>query len=183
LSNSEELYDVLDEFGKPTGEVLPKNVVHDKGLWHASTHIWIINDDSRILLQYRAADKKVFPSCWDTSVAGHISAGDNAKTTAVREVVEEIGLKIFEEDLVYLGSFSEELPWLPGGKHREHNTVFGIKKNFNLSDLQIQQEELTDLKLISADELEVTLKDAKSRTELSGHKDKLFELAIQFARN
>ena len=173
---------MYDANGQQTGQVLSKDEVHAKGLWHASVHLWVVTSDGKILLQYRAADKNVFPSCWDTSVAGHVSNGGSLKETAVRETEEEIGLTISENELETLGYLSEEPDWLPGGKHREHNTIFVVVKDFKLENLKVQQEELTDLKLVTADELEEMLSDTAKRKELSGHDDKLFELAIEYAR-
>lgn len=179
---TEEMYDIVDEQGNKTGQTLPKTAVHQQGLRHGSVHVWILDGQGNILLQYRAANKKIFPSCWDTSVAGHVSAGDVPEDTALCEVQEEIGLTIEKSDLQLLGTFAGDLPWLPGGLHREFNTVFAVHKDFKLADLVIQQEELTDLKLVTADELQVMLKDPEKRRQLSGHTDKLFELAITAAR-
>jgi len=183
VSSAAEMFDVLDAEGALTGEALPGEEVHSRELWHGSAHVWIVNATQEILLQYRAADKRLLPSCWDTSAAGHISAGSNASQTAVREVGEEIGLEITEAELEELGKFTEELRMVSGTIHREHMTIFGVKKDFLLEDLHIQQEELTELKLVAAGELETMLNDSVRRKELSGHDNKLFELAIQFARS
>ncbi len=72
--SSEEQYKILDETGKKTGQVLSKSEVHEKELRHGSVFIWIYNNEGEVLLQFRAKDKKSFPSVWDVSVAGHISA-------------------------------------------------------------------------------------------------------------
>jgi len=53
-------------------------------------------------LQLRAKNKKLFPNKWDVSVGGHISAGEEPLTTAVRETKEELGLEISREDLVFV---------------------------------------------------------------------------------
>ena len=38
---------------------------------------------------------------WDTSVAGHVTAGEDPITSAVREIEEEIGLQVNKEDLQF----------------------------------------------------------------------------------
>jgi len=50
----EELLDVLDENGVKTGEVLPRKVVHEKGLWHRAIVVAIVNDANKILIQQRS---------------------------------------------------------------------------------------------------------------------------------
>ena len=62
-------------------------------------HIWFYTDDQRILLQKRASVKKVFPNHWDVSVAGHVGAGEKIEVAAIREVHEEIGLSISENEV------------------------------------------------------------------------------------
>jgi isopentenyl-diphosphate Delta-isomerase len=178
-----EMFDVLDEQGNKTGEVLSDEIVRDRELWHGATHLWVINSLSEILLQYRAANKKLFPSCWDTSVAGHISAGDSAAKTAVKEAGEEVGLEINKDELVYLDRYPTTLHLIDGKPHKEYLSVFAVYKDFDLEKLTIQKEELTDLKKVSVEELEQILKDPTRRSELSGHDDRLFELAIKAARN
>jgi hypothetical protein len=44
-----ELLEVMHPSGEPTGKVLDKTIVHDGGLWHRDTHVWI--SDGENLLQ------------------------------------------------------------------------------------------------------------------------------------
>jgi len=43
---SKELIDVLDENGVKTGEILSRDGIHKKGLWHRSIVVAIINDNT-----------------------------------------------------------------------------------------------------------------------------------------
>src|SRR5262245_16645361 len=125
----EEMVDVLDESGQRTGEVLPKSVVHARELWHTSAHIWIINSKGEILMQYRVADKKILPSCWDTSVAGHVSAGTTPAESGLRELEEEIGLDATLDELKPVGEFMETLPMTTGQQHHEKVHVFTLRRD------------------------------------------------------
>jgi isopentenyldiphosphate isomerase len=92
-SASEELFDIVDaRTGHPTGEVRARSAVHAQGLYHAAVHTWLLAPDGRLLLQQRAACKDSWPGRWDVSSAGHISAGEAALPSAVRELAEELGL-------------------------------------------------------------------------------------------
>lgn len=90
----EELFDILNEDGIPTGVTLPRSQVHREGQWHRAVHIWVIDEWERILLQQRALNKDSNPGLWDISAAGHISAGQNSLEAAVRELQEELGLAV-----------------------------------------------------------------------------------------
>ena len=74
-----ELFDIVDENGNPTGEVIERRKAHAEGIRHRTAHIWIVREKEgriQVLLQKRSADKDSFPGRFDTSSAGHIKAGD-----------------------------------------------------------------------------------------------------------
>ncbi len=52
-----ELIDVLDENGIKTGEVLSRNEIHQKGLWHRAIVVAIVNKNNQVLLQQRSFKK------------------------------------------------------------------------------------------------------------------------------
>ena len=88
-----ELIDVLDEKRNNTGEILSREEVHKKGLWHKTAHIWVINSKGDILLQKRSPLKITSPNMWTTSASGHLSAGDSSIEGALRELKEEIRIR------------------------------------------------------------------------------------------
>jgi isopentenyldiphosphate isomerase len=98
----EEQIDILEPNGQKTGESRPRSEVHRLGLWHRTVHIWLRDDFGNILFQLRAHDKENNPNLYDTSCAGHISAGDRSLESAVREIREELGLKKSASDLKFL---------------------------------------------------------------------------------
>ena len=70
-----ELFDICDEQGNPTGDIVERSEAHEKGICHRTAHIWIAkkeNDRYKVLLQKRSMDKDSFPGRYDTSSAGHI---------------------------------------------------------------------------------------------------------------
>lgn len=102
-----EYFDIIDETGKLTGEIISRNEAHNKGILHRSVHIWVIREkDGRteILLQKRSDDKESFPGMFDTSSAGHVSAGEDAITSAVREISEELGIIATPNQLHHIGT-------------------------------------------------------------------------------
>lgn len=90
----EELIDVLDENGVKTGEVLARNEIHKRGLWHRAIVVAIINENNEILLQQRSANKEKNANMWDISVAGHISAGQDSLSAVAREISEEVSVNL-----------------------------------------------------------------------------------------
>ena len=102
-----EMFDVIDEKGSPTGLIKERGVVHREGALHATSHIWIARKNQKsgydILLQKRSAIKDSHPGCYDISSAGHIGAGDDPLSSALRELQEELGISAFHEHLKEFG--------------------------------------------------------------------------------
>jgi isopentenyl-diphosphate Delta-isomerase len=72
-----EMIDILDESGKETGEIESREIVHSKGLWHKTVHVWILNHKGEFLFQKRSMKKETHPGLWDISCAGHVASREN----------------------------------------------------------------------------------------------------------
>jgi isopentenyldiphosphate isomerase len=151
----DELLDILDESGLPTGEVVPKGEAHRLGLWHRCFHCWICGSDRRgsyLLLQRRAAAKDTWPGYLDVTAAGHL-ATEEETVDGLREVEEELGLRIEPERLVPLGTRRVEQE-IPGGCDRELHEVFLVCDATPPGDLRLQKEEVEAVFRLDLDEVE-----------------------------
>ncbi len=156
--SEEELFDVYNEDGSPAGYVASRDYVHWRGLWHATSHIWIAGErDGKpsLLLQLRAACKRLYPSSWDISAAGHIPAGEDALRSAVREIGEELGLCVEPSELRYIGTMkmTYDDDYGEGYHDREHCRVYLLHRDIDLSDLKLQESEVESVMWIGYDEL------------------------------
>lgn len=149
-----EKIDVLSENGEKTGEVVSREEVHRLGLWHKCVHIWIVNGKNEILLQKRSPEKKTNPNKWTTATSGHLSAGDSSIEGAIRELGEEIGLEVEENELQYLFTVKES------GINDNHSKkiieneitdVYLIQKDIDIANLRLQEEEVSDVRWFSYD--------------------------------
>jgi isopentenyldiphosphate isomerase len=70
----------------------------------------VMNDKGEVLIHKRSATKDLYPNCWDLSVGGHVNYKDSYGETAIKEVGEELGLKVSEGDLVLRGEVLVKLP-------------------------------------------------------------------------
>lgn len=118
----EEHFDILDKEGRPAGVALPRGQVHREGQWHACFHAQIVFRDPNGtpvgLFQKRAARKASFPSKYDATVTGHLSAGERVED-GVREIQEETGLLARYADLIPLGTRRWSNIWTPGRQDNE----------------------------------------------------------------
>jgi isopentenyldiphosphate isomerase len=90
---SEEIFDVVNERDEVIGQI-PRSEVHACGLLHRAVHVLVFNLRGEIFLQKRSMKKDRQPGVWDSSSSGHVDSGENYDETAVRELCEEIGLKL-----------------------------------------------------------------------------------------
>jgi isopentenyldiphosphate isomerase len=151
----DELLDILDETGRPTGEIVSKTEAHRSGLWHRCFHCWICGSDrggSYLLLQRRAATKDTWPGYLDVTAAGHLAAGEKT-LDGVREVEEELGLQVEPERLVPLGTRRVEQE-IPAGCDREFHDVFLLYDATPPGNLRLQREEVEAVFRLDLDNLE-----------------------------
>lgn len=145
----DEYIDILDEHGNKTGNTCLKSHAHRYGYTHASVHIWFYTNKHELLIQQRALNKDTFPGLWDVSVAGHISAGEIAEIAALREVAEEIGLKITPSQLQKLGVSKHIHKHSPTLIDSEYHHIYICELTTPIDNLQKQDDEVAALKLIS----------------------------------
>lgn len=148
----EEKFDVLNEFGEFTGEVANREECHTKGLWHRAVYAFIIDQNSNILLQKRSAKKKLWPNMWDVTVGGHVDAGEFGRQSLIREVKEELGIDITDDDIKYLvGSSSINIKGDIINKH--YNECYLITKDVDVSKIKLQEEEVSEVRYFSKEEV------------------------------
>lgn len=149
----EEMLDLLDANGNHLGKIAPKTEAHLNGWFHATVHIWFFTGDGRVLIQQRGMYKDTFPSLWDVSVAGHVSAGEALEQAAIREVKEEIGLDITEGEIIKIGVFKSVHQHSNQLKDHEFNHTYICLLNTAIENLREQKSEVAALRLISLTQL------------------------------
>ncbi len=150
----DELIDIVNLKGEPTGNSCMKSVAHQNGILHASVHIWFYTVDQQVLIQKRSSQKNIFPNLWDVSVAGHIASLEKPITSAIREIKEEIGLSVSEKEMTYLGTWKEKHNHQNGLTDNEIHHIYTAKLNIDICLLKPQKEEVSDLKLIPINSFE-----------------------------
>lgn len=88
---ADEIFDVVNERDEVIGQA-PRQEVHARGLWHRAVHVLVFNARGEVFLQKRSQLKDTAKGKWDSSSSGHVDAGEDYDTCAVRELREEIGL-------------------------------------------------------------------------------------------
>lgn len=156
--SDEEMFDVLDEAGQKTGRVADKREVHERGLWHTGMHLCVTDGVGNVFQQLRgvAPAVRILPGVWDLFIAaGHVSAGEDALTTLLRETEEEVGIRFSLEELRANGlievSVTRSNYWVEDPKFSAggyHHRVFDHNFVVRLPDLDLDTLVLEDMKVI-----------------------------------
>jgi len=136
-----EYLDACDSSGQLSGERVLKTVAHEQGIWHRSAHVWIVNSKKEILFQQRSLSIDNYPGKWDVSAAGHISAGESYLQAAKREVWEELGVSLADDDFLFLGELKQETS-RPGYINKEINPVYLVWLDIDIKEIVRQEEEV-----------------------------------------
>ena len=147
-----ELFDILNPDGSKTGIVRERGVAHREGSLHAAAHIWVVRKKEKggydVLLQKRSAVKDSNVGCYDISSAGHVAAGDEYLTSAVRELQEELGLRAEPKDLQFIGihhgGFEDVFYGMPF-KDDELSAVYVYSEPVDIGGLRLQEEEVEEV--------------------------------------
>lgn len=147
-----EMFDIVDEKGEPTGETVERTLAHSQGIRHRTSHVWLLRKRQgrvEILLQKRSADKDSFPGCYDISSAGHIPAGVDYISSALRELKEELGEEASSEELRCCGTRYiryEEVFYGKPFRDNQVSKVFLLWRDKEVEEFTLQREEIEEVK-------------------------------------
>lgn len=139
-----EYFDLIDEHRRPLGRTLPRGAELGPGEYHTVAAVWTVNRAGRILLTLRDSHKPYFPGLWENT-GGAVLAGETSREAAVRELFEETGVRVREEELILINSTKEE--------HYFADTYL-VRAEEPEGGLTLQPGETVDAKWVTPDELD-----------------------------
>ncbi len=143
---------VVTPAGEFTGAAVPRGVAHSEGVMHGASHIYICRRNAageiEILLQRRSHNKDTYADCLDTSSAGHVEAGMDYLSTALKELAEELGLVVPPTALEFAFDQTVNEVWQENGKtltDREYDRVYFLWMDPPPGTLSLQKEEVSEV--------------------------------------
>ncbi len=133
------LYDInrkISDFSINRRDIVPK------GFYFRSVSVWVINNYKEYLIAKRHYDKS-YPKLWECP-GGLLIDDENVLAGAVREVREEVDIKINENDLIFLLSKIID--------KREIHDVYLVKVD-SFINIKLQKEEFIEYKWVNKKEL------------------------------
>ena len=153
-----EYLEIVDEENNLTGKTEERDIVHAKGIWHREIAVWIMNEKGEILLQKRSPNKKQGANNWSTSCAGHVDIGEEPIKAAIREIREELGIPVKEDDLKHLFTAKNKRV-LTNSFNNIFCYLYFLKVNTPIEEFTIDTEEVSEIKYIPFEEFEQLVKD------------------------
>lgn len=114
VTSADEPFEVFSASGEPLG-IESRGKVHRLGLWHRSSHVFLFDQQQRLLLQQRSLEKDLYPGSWDYSVGEHLQPGESYLAAALRGMQEEMGITLDELAMESLGAPTTAEYIEPGG--------------------------------------------------------------------
>ena len=104
------------------------------------TVIFIENVEGKYLIQKTSKEKGEKYA----TTGGHVLSGETPKTAIIREVKEELGLDISNENIIYIGDLLFGIPF---------GEIYYLKKDLDVAKLSLQHEEVEQVEYLSKDEI------------------------------
>lgn len=108
MGDADELLDLVDKNDKPIGTILRSQKAAKLKVGHEflrASEIFILNKNGHFWIPRRSANKRIAPGGLDYSASGHVSAGESYEKAVLREIEEELNLKIDSKSLNLLHKF------------------------------------------------------------------------------
>lgn len=139
-----EYWDLYNKKGKYKQRVIRKGTPLGKSDYHLIAEAWILRSDGKFIIQRRSLNKHSFPGMWYCSAGGSVLAKETPKEGMIREIREELGIEVQEEELSLRFIITEA------------NSIFYVylvEKDVLLEDIILQESEVMDVKLATISQI------------------------------
>lgn len=163
-----EKRDLYDINKKLTGETIYKNEKIPANRYILVVLVFIQNSQGKFLIQKRSKQKDGKYA----STGGHPKTGETSIDGMITEIKEELGLTVKPEELELIFSGQENVKQV-------FFDIYYMRKDFNISDLKLQKEEVDFVEWLSFKEIETLI---KKDLFLESHAEELYRLKEIFEK-
>lgn len=161
----QQLIEIVDNTNTPMGGSTDIDTINAAGLWHRGAHAIICTSDGYVLAQKRAATIIFHPGLLDISVGGGVDKDELPEEAMLREVHEELGLKVSRAQLRFIGIRKYSHAWPHYHKiSRCFIYTYLIKLPDHQVSLALQSSEVMDARFISIREAKRLIKSGRIKS-------------------
>ena len=154
VSSDREALILVDADDRETGH-LDKAACHDgDGVLHRAFSAFILNSRGQLLIQQRAAGKRLWPGFWSNSCCSHPRAGEDMPTAVARRLQQELGYTPDQVDPRFVYKFEYQARFGELGSEHELCWVYIAHTD---SEPVINTTEIDAWRWISGEDLDAEL--------------------------
>ena len=170
MQAKQEKWDLYDQQGRKTGKTIQAGENVPQGYCLYCVGIWVIDSEKKILLTKRSSQKRYAPGKW-VNTGGHMISGETSRHAIVRELKEETGIQIEENELIELGDNHI-------GQFLGDN--YAVFKDVALDEVHLEEGETEDVIKVTLPQLE-EMAEKKMLSpavwdHMAGYKDEFYRL-------
>jgi len=138
-----EVWDIYDVNRQLTGSKHLRGQELGIGEYHLVVNALILNDDGQVLMQKRSFNKISYPGIWTVATGGSSLAGENSRRALIRELSEELHLRVTSNRLQFINSINYT-DWI--------EDWFAVRIDASLTNLVYQSSEIEAIRWTSLQE-------------------------------
>lgn len=142
----EEYWDIYDENRVFQNRTIRRGDAFKNGEYYLCCEVWFQNSKGEMLITQRHPDKKA-GGLWEF-LGGGVLAGETTAQAAVREVEEEIGIKIAANELSLLHIYRQRNYFMD---------IYLVQKDINIQSIVLDENETVNVKWVSKEELQAMI--------------------------
>lgn len=140
--------------GKTIGRHESRDVLND-GEYFLFEQAWVLNSNKEILLTKRAPTKK-YAGMWEPT-SGHIKSGETSFDGIKRELKEEIGLSVKNDEIKLVKTFLDK---------KSIKEIWVVNKDVSINDFKFIDNEVSDAKFVTLNEFKKMLENNETFNNL-----------------
>lgn len=158
VSSDDELLIVVDEKDRPIGSMSKRDCHDGQGILHRAFSVFLFDQNDRLLIQQRAAGKRLWPLYWANSCCSHPRVGETLAAATRRRLREELGASA---RLEFVYRFRYQAPY--GELGAEHELCSVYVGRLATERLQPNPEELADWRFAGVDAVDQLMAERPNR--------------------
>lgn len=165
-----EYWDLFDEDRKPLGRTIMRGkLVSLGGEYHVVVMIMTMNSHGQLLCTLRSPEKSNYPNLWEIT-AGSVIAGEDSFSAAKRELFEETGIGVSDDEIRFVKTVKENTAFID---------CYFVRRDVGIDQLHLQEGETVKAKWVGKAEFENLIAQKKMAFPVARRYHQLYDFLMQ----
>lgn len=151
VSSEAEQLILVDDDDNETGHLSKAECHNGAGVLHRAFSVFLFDNDGRLLLQQRAAGKRLWPGHWSNSCCSHPRRGESMRVATGRRLQDELNAST---ELEHVYRFKYQAQYDEHGAERELCHVYA---GHIIAPVKPNEHEIDAIRMLSAREIDEEL--------------------------